>query len=381
MKGVEEQARTRADDGSADATPAPYAPVRAAPVPAAPARRPRGLAFELVALGVIAVLLIAALGAGAAVVYDRLYSPAAFVTRYLDLLAQGRAADALELPGVATDSSALEGAGLPSGASDALLRREALAPLRDIRVVATQQEEGGISVVTMSYSAGPHDGATTFRVERAGTVGIAPTWRFAQSPLALVDLTLTGSRQFRVNGFELDTRQASPDGAELDPAASVPLLVFAPGLYSVDIDTPIATSAGVAVLADTPQARTPVAIEAQPTPEFVDVVQTQVSGFLDECATQQVLQPTGCPFGFVVHNRITAAPEWSIATAPTIAVEPDGAGWTIPRTDAVAHIRVDVRSLFDGSVRHVDEDVPFSFTGTIEILPDGAASIQLTPVD
>ena len=38
-------------------------------------------------------------------------------------------------------------------------------------------------------------------------------------------------------------------------------------------------------------------------------------------------------------------------------------------------------SLFDGSVRHVDEDVPFAFTGTIEIQPDGAAAIEIAAAD
>ena len=62
---------------------------------------------------------------------------------------------------------------------------------------------------------------------------------------------------------------------------------------------------------------------------------------------------------------------------PTVAVEPDGAGWRIPAAEAVAHIEVDIRSLFDGSVRHVSEDVPFLVTGAITVLPDGSASITV----
>lgn len=365
----------------ADAAATPYAPVSAtAPLPSSPASRGRGLAFDLVALAIVGVLLLAALGAGGAVVSQKLYSAEAFVTRYLELLSHGRAADALAVPGVSIDSTTLEAAGLPAGANEALLRPAALAPLSDIRMVRIE-EQGDVRHITMSYSAGPHRGTTTFQVEPNERAGIIPTWRFAQSPLALIDLTLQGSRRFRVNGFELDTRQASPDGMELDPAASVPLLVFAPGLYSVSVDTPIATSAGVAVLADSPQARTPVAVQAEPTPEFIEVVEERVRDFLTECATQRVLQPTGCPFGFVVQNRIIDAPAWSIVTQPTIALEPAGANWAIPRTEAVAHIRVDIRSLFDGSVRRVDEDVPFLFTGMIEILPDGTAAIEITAAD
>ncbi|WP_347345061.1 hypothetical protein [Microbacterium sp.] len=382
MERVDGQARADAADSTdTGATTIPYSsysPVSAtSSAPVSAASRRRGLAFDLVALGVVGALLIAALTAGGVTVYDKLYSPAAFVTRYLDLLGQGRAADALALPGVSVDSA---GSDLPAEAGEALLRREALAPLRDIRVVGVE-EQGPLTLVTMAYSAGPHRGATTFQVESNGRIGIAPAWRFAQSPLALVDLTVEGSRQFEVNGFELDTRQVSAEGVELDPRASVPLLVFAPGLYSVSVDTPVATSTGVAVLADTPQARTAVSVLAQPTEEFIEVVEKHVGDFLSSCATQQVLQPTGCPFGFVVHNRIMDEPTWSIVSQPTIELEPDGADWAIPRTEAVAHIQVDIRSLFDGSVRHVDEDVPFAFTGTIEIQPDGAAAIEIAAAD
>ena len=45
---------------------------------------------------------------------------------------QGRAADALAVPGVPIDSADLDAAGLPITASEALLRRAALAPLTDV---------------------------------------------------------------------------------------------------------------------------------------------------------------------------------------------------------------------------------------------------------
>ena len=68
------------------------------PVPAA--RRPRTLAFDLTALAIVGVLLIAAVGAAALALAQQFYSPRAFVERYLALLAEGHAADALALPGV-----------------------------------------------------------------------------------------------------------------------------------------------------------------------------------------------------------------------------------------------------------------------------------------
>ena len=38
--------------------------------------------------------------------------------------------------------------------------------------------------MTVSYQARGYEGRTTFSVERDGSIGLAPTWRFAESPLA-----------------------------------------------------------------------------------------------------------------------------------------------------------------------------------------------------
>ena len=332
--------------------------------------------MDLSILVVIGVLLIAALGAGAAALYREFYSPSAFVLRYLSLLEHGRAADALAVRGVDLDSSALTAAGLPETASRALLRGAALSKLRDAEIVS-ERRDGDESVVTAHYIAGSYEGTTTFRVAQDGFIGVAPAWRFAQSPLAAIDVGVLGSMSFTVNGFTLDKRQVSPDAAGAGAGDAVPMLVLSPGLYSVSVDTAMATSPGVAVLADTPAKSVPVQVQAEPTEEFVSIVQERVQSFLTSCTTQQILQPTGCPFGFVVRNRVETPPIWSMVSQPTITVVPDGAGWRIPDAAATAHIELEVRSLYDGSVQQVSEDVAFIVDGQIDVLPDGTASIRV----
>lgn len=348
--------------------------------------RRRRIGFDLTALALIGVLLAGAIGTTGILMYRHLYSPTAFVLNYLDLLGRGQAADALTLPGVAIDSSELSGTGAAdaerfTSASDALLRQAALAPLSNASGVSEVADDDGSVLVTVDYTAGAYEGTSTFRVRQSGWLGVAPAWRFAESPLAVIDLTVRGSMQFQVNGFEIDKRQVSPLQGEADPLAPVSLLVFSPGLYSIRVDTAITTSPGVAVLSDQPAAGIPVELQTQPTDEFVAVVQDRVNTFLAECATQQVLQPTGCPFGFPVRNRIVEPPTWSIVQQPLVALAPSGANWTIERTEATAHIQVDIQSLFDGSVRQVDEDVPFFLTGEVAILPDGTASITVAATD
>ena len=347
---------------------------------AATPRRRAPLALDLTLLGIVGVLLAGAMAAGGAVLVREFYSPSAFVERYLGLLSEGRAADALAVPGVAVDSAELEAAGLPAQSSEALLRTAALAKLTDVEIVS-ETTDGDITEVTVAYKAGPYPAHSTFEIESNGTIGVAPTWRFARSPLAVIDLTVLGSMSFDVNGFTVDKRQVSIDGVDADPVAPLPLLVFSPGVYSVSVDTPISSTSGVAVLSDTPLKSTTISVQAQPTEQFVSVVKQRVDDFLTGCATQEVLMPTGCPFGYTVEDRISSAPVWSIVQQPAITVQPDGANWTIPTTEATAHIEVDIRSLFDGRVRHVSEDVPFLMTGAITVTPDGAASITVSGTD
>lgn len=373
------QVREVATDAAQDAPTAP----RARP-PLFGRRRRRTakrVRSDLIAMAVVGVLLVGALASAGAVLYQQLYSPTAFVLRYLDLLSQGRAADALAIPGVAIDSAELDAAGLPLDASEALLRPDSLAPLTDISAKETTAVGDGTFSVTVNYVAGSHEGTSTFRVEPAGWLGVAPTWRFAQSPLAVINLTVQGSMEFSVNEMSLDKRQVSVNGVAADPAASVPMLVFSPGFYSVSVSTAVATSPGVGVLSDSAQANIPVTVESEPTDEFTDVVQTKVEAFLNECTTQDVLQPTGCPFGTTVKDRVVSAPQWQMVAQPVVALAPNAGGWSIRRTQAIAQVTVDVQNIFDGIVHPQVIEVPFFIEGEIAILPDGTASIQVAAAD
>ncbi|WEK61262.1 MAG: hypothetical protein P0Y60_00450 [Candidatus Microbacterium colombiense] len=342
-------------------------------------RRSR-LGVDLALLTVVGLLLIAAIGAGGATLYQQFYSPSAFVGRYLDLLSSGRAADALRVPGVAIDRATLAQAGIASTASEAMLRHAALAPLTDVTIESeTQVDEG--TEVTVAYHAGGHAGTTTFLVAQDGWVGVAPNWRFTTSPLAVVDLTVRGSDRFAVNGFEVDRRQISADGTDAEALDPLALLVFTPGLYSVTVDTQISEASGIGVLADKPLAITPLDVQTEPTEKFLDVVQERVEEFLTQCTTQEVLQPTACPFGMQVSDRIASLPKWSIAQQPSVMVAPDGGDWRIPTADGVAHVEVEIQSLFDGSVAPVSEDIPFQVNGSIVMLADGSVSIRVGSPD
>lgn len=351
----------------------------AAADPAPTRARPR--AGEIVGMVVIGALLVGAIAAGFATLYRVFWGPEAFVERYVSLIAEGRAADALTVPGVAVDSTVLEGAGVAPTVSDALLRSSALAAdVDDVEVIGSEMVDGVVSV-TISYRAGGQDGRSTFRVEQSGWSGLVPAWRFETTPLAVVDVVVRGSMRFAVNGFELDKRQVSPDGVDAEPLEPVSMLVFTPGSYAVSVDTAAAESAPVAALAEDPLSEVDIAVQAQPTEEFTGIVSEQVHDFLDQCTTQGVLKPTGCPFGYETFERVVSTPEWSIVTQPTIAVVPDGAYWAIAPAGGIAHIEMDVQSIYDGSYLHISQDVTFTLDGAIDILADGSAAISIGSPD
>src|SRR5699024_3333952 len=100
------------------------------------------------------------------------------------------------------------------------------------------------------------------------------------------------------------------------------------------------------------------AVEAKPNDDFVEKVSKQLNKELDKCTEQEVLQPTGCPFGYQISDRVSGKPDWSIDSYPEISIEPGSDSWVIPESPASAQIDLDVQSLADGSITNVSESVP-----------------------
>jgi hypothetical protein len=120
-----------------------------------------------------------------------------------------------------------------------------------------------------------------------------------------------------------------------------------------------------------------VTVDSMPTATFVERVQVQVNDYLNQCTTQRVLQPAGCPFGIEIDDRVVSEPVWSIVTTPTVTLAPGESTFEMPPTEGVAHISVEVQSLFDGEFSQLEEDRPFLLSLTASIRPDGSISIQL----
>ena len=317
---------------------------------------------ELITWSVVLGVILAGFGTTVLVLNSTLYSPSGFVRTYLDALARHDLEAALELSGTAS---------VTGDASQALLTREAMGELTDIRIVSDDEDGTGIHYIGVDYVADGIPGTTEFEVRRDGTLfGIFNGWAFAQSPLATVQIKVRHEREFTANGIDLVGQQ---DVAE-------PYLVLTPTAIELSHDSKFYHADPVQVLVAKPGGTVDAEVDLQATDAFVAEVQQQIDDLLAQCTTQRVLQPAGCPFGETVINRIVTEPVWTITANPVVTLVPDGlvATWRVPVTNATAHLVVDVQSLFDGSISTFDADVPFTVQYQVIVQQNGKPLI--TPV-
>ncbi|WP_167046642.1 hypothetical protein [Salinibacterium sp. ZJ454] len=285
-----------------------------------------------------------------------LFSAGGFVRVYLDSVARGDVQGALALPGVE----------VPEGVSDELLDPDALAELSDIRQIDDVDLGDGTHQVTVEYAVGPSAGRSTFLVQDAGSVfGLFSGWRFTESPLATIEPTVLHENRFSANGVPLRTDSA------------LPVAVFTPGWYVFDHESAFLAAEATAVAATTPGEHLATTIDVQADTAFVEQVQEELTSYLEDCATQRVLMPSGCPFGQQIDNRIESEPVWSLTAHPQVTIMPgaERGTWQMPPTGGVAHLTVDVRSIFDGTRSTFDGDVPFTVQYLITFQPDGSLLI------
>lgn len=287
------------------------------------------------------------------------YSAAGFAGRYLDALDRRDLATLLELPGVE----------VPVGSDVRALTRDALRPVERASVSGASTE-GGITTVEIRWADGDSTGITRIRLDEGPrTAGLFTTWRFAESPLQPVAVTLEHASTLRIGDVDLEL----PPGDGAATVAELPAFtpsVLALGHESRYLTAPISRT----VVAD---AGVEATVDVQAGDAFVATVQEELDAFLADCATQEVLLPAGCPFGTFVDDRLAAPPAWEIVDEPTVAVVPgDAVGeWRVPPAPGSARVTAEVISLFDGTRSPLDETVPFDVAYRIELDPAGSLQI------
>ena len=312
--------------------------------------------------GILFGVLLLAFGGTVVALNTTVYSAAGFVSSYLDALARHDVSGAVAMPGVEH----------PAGALPDLLVPDAMGQLTSYSLVSDVADGDDHRLRFDVHFADDIRAEVEFAVEFTGPrLGAFSGWQFTRSPLGVLEATPLHAADFEVNGVAV----SSADG----PNQPVRFQVLTPGIYTLSHESTFLTAEKATFLADDSVGETAATLDIQASPAFVDQVNTELAGYLDECATQQVLQPTDCPFGQSMSNRIEGLPEWSIAAYPQVTIVPaeEGGAWLVPPTPAAAHLTVQVRQLFDGTLSTFDEDVPFEVEYEITFPGDG--SLLITP--
>lgn len=318
------------------------------------------------------VLTIAALVSAVGILNRELFSATTFVRLYLEALADHDVPGALATPGVKLTSGDEAGTG-----EAALVTPDALGGITRISEVSDTEIIPGRHRIVYSYTlTGTGDqqveGQTEFDVVQTGTSWLVfPEWEFLRSPTARAEVTVSHASTFTAGTVQVSAGDAGAFRANRSYDLLVPSLTALGhtshylGAYPSKL---VATSTGSSVSA---------IVDVQPTTRFLDEVQTTVHDFLADCATETLLYPPGCPFGLEVDDRIVSEPDWSIETFPALTIIAGQDSWVVPAASGSAHVRVDIRSLFDGAVTTIDRSIPYDVTFALSIEPDGA--IQFAP--
>lgn len=288
------------------------------------------------------------------------FSPAGTVRTYLDALARGDSASALAMPGVSPRTISDE--------QKVLLASAAYRGPTDISIRTTAQVDNHADV-TASYRLGDATYTSSFALSRTSAT-VFDEWLFDESPLATLEVSVVNGREFQVGRLGTVDIASYPGGTVGAFSASATFPIFTGASYRVFRDRPLVSAPASVIASAKPGKSYAVSITLEPTPDFIRVASTAIDDALDECATQKVLMPTDCPFGYATSNRFVGEPTWSIAEYPELSITPGDDAWVIAGK-GTAHITGTVKSLFDGSESPVDEDRGFSLTVHAYVLDDG----------
>ena len=329
---------------------------------------------DTIVLGVVGVLLLLASAAAIGSLNREVFGAKAFVSSYLHSLERHDAASALAMPGVVPDA-----ADVPEDVSLALLRSSALGNITKIQILDDAAQPDGSHIVSASYAINGQSARGMFRVTRGdNSFLVFENWAFVTPPLATVTVTVAHDTVFTVGTSGLiDLRTTHPKTAAAVFEDTGMFLAFAPGAYVFGHTSSLMQAKNVTAIVTAPRATAKVIVDVQANATFTENVQSEVNTFLDECVTQVVLQPTGCPFGFQTGNRLVGDPAWSVVTYPEVSVVPGDTGWVVRNAIAQVELTGELQSLFDGTITPLDEIVDAPFNLDIVIQPDRSLLITI----
>lgn len=174
--------------------------------------------------------------------------------------------------------------------------------------------------------------------------------------------------EVRVNGLDSPLKKGNQT-----------LPVFAPSVVDASFATKNFQARPKSILVGAPHAK-PVEIDliTEPSEEFISAIDTQLRSYLDGCASQQVLMPSGCPMSYETHARVNAdSIKWEITSYPKPEVNSYDGNWILRPLEVGTRLRLTEQDLVSGEFKDRQIDATFGFTQRLEA---NTTTFSLTPV-
>ncbi len=299
-------------------------------------------------LGVLAALVIAL--TSLALINRLVYGPQGQVRAYFAAVREGDGSKALGILGAQVpDASA---AMLNGGALKA-----SFAGLKDLSTGAVTVTDGGErATVTVTYTLDGQAGSTDFHLHKVGSHwGVFDQWQIDAGELPTVEITSNS-----VEAATLNNTKVAVEGGSREFA------VLYPGSYTVTYESALYTAGSQTVDVTAPSSDpSPLTIELTPSEAAMTSVQQQIKTYLDTCAAQSSLYPTGCPFEYDFSGRVDGDVTWLVTEYPQPEVTLAGGKWALGKSSGKAEISFTELDLYTGKTQQVTETVSFSLKGSL----------------
>ena len=311
-------------------------------------------------------LLIFLLGIAASIVTISMvntkdFGPEKTVANYLAALKAGDGATAL----------GLSQAKVP-GANAAALDGEALAKsqeaLKDVSIAEAVPAPDDQKKVTVNYKVGDTALSTDFLLKPGEKHWLFfDSWTMVPTTLPVINASVVNANQASINGADANM----PDGSNT-------FAVFYPGSYEMEYRSPLFAAPPVTrTVTAAGESNATVSLATGPTSDLLSQVDGTIRKYLDACAKQAVLMPTGCPMTAETNNRVVSPVKWSIVEYPPITISPFGGQWVVAPLKVKAQVEYEEQDLFTGLISPVKQPKNFGFTAKLTITGN---NVVVTPV-
>ncbi|MCO1338568.1 hypothetical protein BJH93_06630 [Kocuria polaris] len=317
---------------------------------------------RVAAIWVMALLVVLVAGAMAiAVTNARVFGPSPAVDDYVQTLVAGDGATALGHLGLeAPDGNGLMLSGDPLRAS--------AAALGEYTIEETSREDDR-ATVRVSYNVGGRQHHTDFRLMRTGRDWLFfDQWQIDMGKLPVLTVHAANTTDILVNGTESPVASGEQKFPVLPPA--VVTASFEEEYFRAGETTRIVGGSD-----DTDE---PLRLVSEPTETLTKEVAGKLREYLDGCAEQQVLMPTGCPLAYDTGARVDPATiDWEIIEYPDVEITAFDGGWVLRPLEVEVNLELVEQDLATGVTTEVDVDETYTFTANLDL---SSSKVSVTPV-